>query len=135
MKPFNIKFLDHVAIYVTDMERTISWYTQHLGLKKYQPKEWGEFPVFMLAGKSGLAIFPARLEDDYVNPNSRNVRIEHLAFNVSNEDFEKAQHYFNLVNISFDFQDHHYFHSIYLRDPDGHKVELTTIVVDEESFY
>ena len=63
------------------------------------------------------------------------MRIEHLAFNVGNEDFEKAQKYFKSQDIPFDFQDHHYFHSIYLRDPDGHKVELTTIVVDEKTFY
>lgn len=135
MKHFDINFLDHVAIYVEDMERSIKWYAQHLGLKKYQPKEWGEFPVFMLSGKSGLAIFPARLEDTKIDPDSRNVRIEHLAFNVTNENFNKAQEYFNESGISFDFQDHHYFHSIYLRDPDGHKVELTTIMVDEVSFY
>ena len=135
MKPFNINFLDHVAIYVEDMDRSIAWYSKHLGLKKYQPKEWGDFPVFMLTGKSGLAIFPARLEDDKLNPDSRNVRIEHLAFNVSNQDFEKAQEYFRNSGMAFDFQDHHYFHSIYLRDPDGHKVELTTIVVDEKTFY
>lgn len=135
MEPFNINFLDHVAIYVKDIDRSIAWYAKHLGLKKYHLKEWGAFPVFMLAGKSGLAIFPARLGDDKINPDSRNVRIEHFAFNVSNKDFKKAQEYFNKSEISFDFQDHHYFHSIYLRDPDGHKIELTTIVVTEESFY
>ncbi len=135
MKPFDINFLDHVAIYVEDMERSINWYAKHLGLKKYQVKEWGEFPVFMLSGKSGLAIFPARLEDAKIDPSSRNVRIEHFAFNLNNENFKKAQDYFNKVGIEFNFQNHHYFHSIYIKDPDGHKVELTTIMVDEASFY
>ena len=133
--PFDINFLDHVAIYVKDMEVSIKWYSQVLGLKKYQLEAWGDFPVFMLAGKSGLAIFPARLEDEKINKDSRNVRIEHFAFNVSNEDFIKAQKHFKSHDILFDFQDHQYFHSIYLRDPDGHKVELTTIMVDEDSFY
>ena len=135
MKPFNINFLDHVAIYVKDMEHSIKWYSEVLGLKKYQPKKWGDFPVFMLSGKSGVAIFPANLQHKKIDPKSRNVRIEHFAFNVSNTDFEKAQSHFNDLNILFDFQDHHYFHSIYLRDPDGHKVELTTIMVDENDFY
>ena len=135
MKPFKINFLDHVAIYVADMQRSINWYATNLGLKKYQPKEWGEFPVFMLAGKSGLAIFPARTEDTKIDQDSRNVRIEHFAFNVTKKDFIKAQDYFKSIGQSYIFQDHHYFHSIYLRDPDGHKVELTSIVVDEASFY
>jgi len=35
MKPFNINFLDHVAIYVNDMDVSIEWYSKVLGLKKY----------------------------------------------------------------------------------------------------
>ena len=135
MKPFEINFLDHVAIYVEDMERSIKWYHRVLGLKKYQLKAWGPFPVFMLAGKSGLAIFPARMNDPKLPENSRNVSIEHYAFNVSNEDFIKAQAHFQSLNETFEFQDHHYFHSIYLKDPDGHKVELTTLLTDEKDFY
>ena len=89
----------------------------------------------MLARKSGIAIFPADLADDMINQRSRNVIIDHFAFNISNKDFLRAQDYFNKINQDFDFQDHHYFHSIYLRDPDNHKVELTTIMVNEDAFY
>jgi len=135
MKPFNINFLDHIAIRVKDMEVSIDWYSKVLGLKKYQLEKWGEFPIFMLAGKSGVAIFPANLEHEKLNFKSRNVKIDHFAFNVSNEDFEKAQNHFNSIGESFQFQDHHYFHSIYLKDPDSHTVELTTIMVDENDFY
>jgi len=89
----------------------------------------------MLAGKSGLAIFPANLKDAKIDQKSRNVRIERFAFNVSNEDFMIAQDYFKSLDVSFQFQDHHYFHSIYLKDPDNHTVELTTLLVDEDEFY
>ena len=40
-----------------------------------------------------------------------------------------------MTGQQFEFQDHFYFHSIYTKDPDGHTVELTTIVISEESFY
>ena len=135
MKPFEINFLDHVAIYVIDMERSIEWYQSVMGLKKYQPEEWGEFPVFMLSAKTGIAIFPANLKEAPENRDTKFVKIDHFAFNVSNQDFIKAQAYFKEIGEDFDFQDHHYFHSIYLRDPDGHKVELTTIRVNEDEFY
>lgn len=135
MKPFNINFLDHVAIYVKDMEVSINWYAKVLGLKKYQLEKWGAFPVFMMTNKTGVAIFPANLNHDKINSKSKNVRIEHFAFNVTNNDFINAQNHFKSLNIPFEFQDHHYFHSIYVRDPDNHKVELTTIMVDENSFY
>lgn len=133
---FSINFLDHVAIRVKDMQVSIAWYENVLGLKKYQLPEWGTAPIFMLSGKSGVALFPAHLEDPKAtNPNSKNIKIDHFAFNVSNEDFRKAQEHYTALGLDFDFQDHHYFHSIYTKDPDGHKVELTTIVVDESSFY
>jgi catechol 2,3-dioxygenase-like lactoylglutathione lyase family enzyme len=135
MKAFNINFLDHVAIRVKDIPVSIEWYTRVMGLKKYQLQEWGDFPVFMLSGKSGVAIFPANLEDETINQDSRNVKIDHFAFNVSNEDFKKAQDYFNTINEPFQFQDHYYLHSIYLKDPDEHTVELTTLLVDEDEFF
>lgn len=135
MKPFKINFLDHVAIYVSDMDRSIEWYERVFGLKKYQLKEWGEFPVFLFSGKTGIAIFPANMDDPELPINSRHVVIDHFAFNVGKDDFNKAQTHFRNLNEDFVFQDHHYFHSIYLKDPDGHKVELTTIMVDEKEFY
>ena len=135
MIPFNINFLDHVAIRVKDINRSVTWYTEVLGLKKYQLEVWGDFPVFMLANKSGLAIFPANLDHEPLNPLSRNVKIDHFAFNVSQTDFKKAQEHFKTMGEDFTFQDHHYFHSIYLKDPDNHTVELTTLLVDEDRFY
>ncbi|MEJ2113511.1 MAG: VOC family protein [Flavobacteriaceae bacterium] len=135
MKSFKLNFLDHVAIRVNDMNISIEWYAKVLGLKKYKLEKWGEYPVFMLSRKSGIAIFPANLEHERLNQDSRNVKIDHFAFNVSNEDFKNAQEHFKSIGMNFQFQDHHYFHSIYLKDPDNHTVELTTLVIDEDSFY
>ena len=130
-----IEFLDHVAIRVKDMNVSIAWYQKVLGLKKYQLPKWGDFPIFMLSGKAGLALFPANLTDAQLDFNSRNVKIDHFAFNVTNENFEKAKKKYSDMNLDFNIQDHHYFHSIYTKDPDGHTVELTTIVVDGNNFY
>ncbi|MBE9489107.1 MAG: VOC family protein [Bacteroidetes bacterium] len=135
MKPFDINFLDHVAIRVKNMDISIEWYGRVMGLKKYQLEKWGEFPIFMLSGKSGVAIFPSNLNDEKCNQLSKNIKIDHFAFNVSNDDFKKAQHYFNDINEPFEFKDHHYLHSIYLKDPDQHTVELTTLLIDEEAFF
>ena len=135
MKPFEINFLDHVAIRVKDMDLSAKWYKDVLGLKQYKLEKWGEYPIFMLAGKTGIAIFPAQTEDQELSRFSKNVKIDHYAFNVSNDDFQKAQDHFKRLKIQYVFQDHYYFHSVYLRDPDDHQVELTTLVVDENTFY
>lgn len=130
-----IEFLDHVAIRVRDLNISVEWYEKVLGLKKYQPREWGAFPIFLLSGKSGIALFPANLSDPSLDLNSRNVKIDHFAFNVTNENFEKAKKRYAELNLDFTIQDHHYFESLYTKDPDGHTVELTTIKVDEQEFY
>ncbi|NHF60472.1 VOC family protein [Flavobacteriaceae bacterium TP-CH-4] len=133
--PFQIDRLDHVAFYVRDMEASANWYKTVLGLQRYQPAEWGSFPIFMLAGKTGLALFPASADAKPFEASSRYVCMEHFAFHVSNEDFRKARAHYESLGLDFEFRDHHYFHSIYTEDPDGHTVELTTLVVSVEDFY
>lgn len=134
MSHFNINFLDHVAIRVKDMEATCQWYEKVLGLKRVLPPEWTPAPVFLFAGKTGIAVFPANEEHPKLDPTSRNVKIDHFAFNVSNEDFQKAKEHYDALGLSYTISDHTYFHSIYTKDPDGHVVELTTLVVSED-FY
>lgn len=130
-----INGLDHVAIRVKDLEASALWYHKVLGLKKYHPKEWQPFPILMLAGKSGIALFPANINDVELNPDSKNVKIDHFAFHVDHKNFELARKRFARLHIEYRLADYHYFHSIFITDPDGHTVELTTIVVDENSFY
>ena len=132
---FAIECLDHVAILVNDLEVSAKWYQKVLGLKKYQLPKWGEFPIFMLSGKSGIALFPAKSESDTPDLHSKNVQVDHFAFNVTNENFEKAKKKYAQLNLEYSIRDHHYFHSIYTKDPDGYTVELTTIKVDESEFY
>lgn len=132
---FSIAFLDHVALRVTDLEGSATWYGKVLGLKRYQLPEWGPYPVFMLAGKSGIALFPAHLEDPEADPASRNVKIDHFAFHVSRENFDRALKRYSALNMDYEVKDHHYFLSVYTSDPDGHTVELTALVVGEEDFY
>lgn len=116
MKPtFEIDFLDHVAIRVKDMARSILWYEEVLGLKKYQLEKFGPYPIFMLAKKTGVALFPANADDPQIPSSSRNVKIDHFAFNVDKENFRKAIKKFEALGQAFELQDHHYFHSVYLR--------------------
>ena len=130
-----LRHLDHVAIYVADLELSARWYEEVLNLKRYEFKEWGPFPIFMLSGQTGVAIFPATTGEPSLPPTNRGVRIQHFAFSVDKENFDKARDKYDRLKMKYTFQDHTFFYSIYTHDPDGHLVELTTIVVDEEQFY
>lgn len=132
---FKIRALDHVAIRVKDFASSIAWYEKVLGLKKYQLKKWDPYPIFLMTGRCGVALFPAENSELALDPNSKHTKIDHFAFNVDRDNYDKAKEQFNKMEISFIEKDHHYFHSVYLTDPDGHIVELTTIAFDEDEFY
>ncbi len=42
-----------MALRVADLERAAAWYEKGQGLRQYRLPEWGPFPVFKVAGKSG----------------------------------------------------------------------------------
>jgi len=123
---FTINGIDHVAIRSKNPELSAEWYERTLGLQRGDFPEWKNHPVFMYTGNFGVAIFPANIYDPESLSSSKNSKIDHFAFNVSRTDFQKAQEHFKELGIEFNFQDHFYTHSIYIKDPDGHTVELTT---------
>ena len=132
---FEIEFLDHVAIRVKSIELSADWYERVLGLKKYQLPKWGKYPIFMMSNTSGVALFPAELADEKLDKNSKNIGIDHFAFNVTNENFEIAKNRYLSLGLNFTIKDHYYYHSMYTKDPDGHNVELTTLMVNAKDFY
>jgi len=122
-----ISHLDHIALAVKDLEKSVNWYQDILGLEILREKEWGEFPIFMIAqNKSGLALFPNPNGNPVEMPTTRKSGLPHIAFNVDKKNFEAAQEFLKEKRIEFDFQDHSIAHSIYLRDPDDYCIELTT---------
>ncbi|MCB0639395.1 MAG: VOC family protein [Lewinella sp.] len=118
--------MDHVALRVADPRRSAQWYAQHLGLTPWQPPEWEPFPVFLLGGPFGIALFPVQAPATVLRPHTRHfVTIDHFAFRVSLPELEAARMYFAKEEVPCQWQDHVYFQSLYLTDPDGHTVELT----------
>lgn len=131
MARFNNAGLDHVAIGVRDVERSQRFYAETLGLERVH-REW-EFPIVMAAEGTGIAIFPQELHpsstpDDVEAPA---VRILHIAFRVDRAGFEEARHALDTAGVQARFADHGISHSLYVHDPDGHRIELTTYEVTQ----
>ncbi|MDX1477781.1 MAG: VOC family protein [Saprospiraceae bacterium] len=113
-----------MAIRVRDIEASAIWYEEILGLQRFQPEAWKPFPIMMLAGQSGIALFP-----DTDPPTSRTTKDAfHIAFRIGEKDLHAMRQ--RLVDRGMDviFEDHVCFHSIYFRDPDGYRLEITAEV-------
>jgi catechol 2,3-dioxygenase-like lactoylglutathione lyase family enzyme len=124
--------IDHVAISVSDIERSASWYIDVLGFGRFHEGMWNGVPVFIGEGTTALALFPAKsstavgLAKNAAEPVRGGVRMLHLAMRANRKNFLAAQEELKHRGIKFEFEDHEISHSIYFHDPDGHVLEITT---------
>jgi catechol 2,3-dioxygenase-like lactoylglutathione lyase family enzyme len=121
-----IEAIDHVALAVRDVTRSAQWYAEVLGLERLHKDKWNGIPVFVGNGDAAVALFPASEEIGSTSSDRAAVRTLHFAFRTDRENFSRAQDELKKRNIPFEFEDHEISHSIYFRDPDGHKIEITT---------
>ena len=53
-----LEALDHVGLVVSDMDRSVRWYQEVLGLRRAHEEVWGDFPAVLEANGGGVALFP-----------------------------------------------------------------------------
>lgn len=121
---FEIDALDHVALAVRDVEKSAVWYCDVLGFKREHEGMWGGTPVFVGKGDAAIALFPIRARS--TSSSRGGARVLHFALRTDRKNFLAAQRELKQRGIEFEFEDHEVSHSIYFRDPDGHKIEITT---------
>jgi len=121
-----VEGIDHVALTVRDVARSVAWYQDVLGLERRYEAVWGDFPAVVGAGTTALALFPARVPDP-APPSVRDaLSVRHIAFRVDRDTFERARRELEMRGLAPTFQDHAAAHSLYFNDPDGYALEITT---------
>ena len=125
---FELQRIDHVALLVRDVERSVSWYRDVLGLDRdpVGRAAWGNFPAVVGRGGTSLALFPVGVPSPKPPPGPDTLCVRHVAFRADRANFLRAQEELARRGIAFEFEDHGVAHSIYLEDPDGHRLEVTT---------
>lgn len=118
----NVTGLDHIVLLCTDVERSLAWYTELLGLEPERVEEW----------RSGVAPFPSvRIDSstiiDLFEGQSADGRLDHfcvviepvdLAALAASGDFDVVDGPGRRFGARGDGT------SLYVRDPDGTVVEL-----------
>ena len=123
---FRLEGIDHVALTVRDVERSAAWYQEVLGLERRHREVWGSHPAIVGVGTTSLALFPVQGDDPAGPPGRETICVRHVAFRVDRRNFEAARATLGARGIALEEQDHQIAHSLYLLDPDGHQLEITT---------
>jgi catechol 2,3-dioxygenase-like lactoylglutathione lyase family enzyme len=127
---FRVERLDHIALTVSDVARSVEWYRSVPGLERRHEEAWGDYPAVVCASDTCIALFPAASADPIPSTDRRNtITVRHFAFRVDRRNFDSARAELHAQGIEFSFEDHEICDSIYLHDPDGHEIELTTYEV------
>ena len=119
---FDVVGFDHLVLVCADVERTLAWYLDELGLEPVRVDQW----------RAGTAPFPSARVDattiiDLVPGTPSDGRLDHLCLVVRETDLDavKASGRFDVVDgpaTRFGAQGNG--RSLYVRDPDGTVVEL-----------
>ena len=113
--------LDHVSINVADRARSIAWYRDVLGLEQQNEPTADDEPVFMGEPGHQIGLFQAQVVSPERAEESTGVR--HFCFTVADVDAWRER-----LGDAGRHEDHGNSRSVYVRDPDGNVVELTTYV-------
>lgn len=118
----SISGLDHIVLACADVERTLSWYIDRLGLEPVRVDEW----------RAGTAPFPSVRVDpgtiiDLIQGDQGDGRLDHICFVLDPADLNElaASGDFDVVDgPATRFGARGNGTSLYVRDPDGLVVEL-----------
>ncbi|MEL7298546.1 MAG: fosfomycin resistance glutathione transferase [Pseudomonadota bacterium] len=111
-----IRGINHITLAVSDLDVSVRFYEQVLGFRLASRYDGG---AYFEAGSDWLCLSL----DDAARDQSRS-DYTHVAFDVSEEDFDAFLESLRAANVPIWKQNRSEGQSIYFLDPDGHKLEI-----------
>jgi len=115
---------DHIVLVSADPERLVAWYHDELGLDAERLDEWRRGEVFFVS----MRVSPTFLID-IANGERSGTNVDHLALTVDGVDLDElaASGRFEVEMGPADlFGAQGTGRGLYVRDPDGNRIELRT---------
>lgn len=119
----NLSRIDHVAITVKELRRSADWYEKVLGLGMVN-----KWKTTWMVGNDlmRMGLFLAS-DGERVAGLEKKIAIQHFAFRTDALGFIAAQAQLKELEIEYEGpEDSGIAYSIFVYDPDGHQVEITT---------
>ena len=150
----SVNILDHVSVTVSDMERSLGFYCDLLGLKEVERHRLEGETISKMAGKPDVIMEVVRLEapetpgvmldlQQYVTPESKvsdaqlgDVAHSHFCFGVPDvwaayRDLKAKGVEFVSEPVSFDLE-WGIVYVVFFKDPDGFVLELMQVPIEKE---
>jgi catechol 2,3-dioxygenase-like lactoylglutathione lyase family enzyme len=120
--PVRARGIDHIVLRVADVERSLAWYTERLGLEGVRVDEW----------RAGEVLFPSLRLDastiiDLLESERTGENVDHVCLEIDPVDLEAVRDggEFDVVSGPGElFGARGQGIGLYVRDPDGNLVEL-----------
>ena len=128
------KAVDHLALKVTDMDKSLQFYHQVLGLeliRRSGPREGGGEAAVLQAGGQKLDLFS---RPDFVSADKENpVGMDHLFLIMDTPSVDALTTHLQQANVDIFWGpvERHHSTSVYVYDPDGVHVELRVDTTSE----
>jgi len=123
-----VEGVGHVVLKVSDVERSLGFYRDALGLIEVARMDLGDAPmVFLSTGSNHHDIALLEVGSDARRPEGGDIGLFHVALKIGDDLDTLREAKAHLESCGVDIAmiaDHRVSQSIYLSDPDGNQVEL-----------
>jgi catechol 2,3-dioxygenase-like lactoylglutathione lyase family enzyme len=123
--------LHHIEIYVSDLEKSVAFWTPFMRLLGYEERRWAGGMNYVKEGQAYLCFLPAPGEHLAAGYHRKRVGLNHLAFQGASRAhvdeiaaWVKSTGYTTLYESAYPYAGGPDYYALYCEDPDRIKVEV-----------
>ncbi len=123
--------LHHIEIYVSDLDRSIAFWTPFMGMLGYAPDRWSEGMNYVKDGQAYFCFLQAPAEHRAAGYHRQRIGLNHLAFQGQSRaqvdsiaEWIRAAGYTTLYADRYPYAGGPGYYALYCEDPDRIKVEV-----------